>query len=224
MSGYRETIIQLASDAVSDPAHAQSYAQTILSQIAEWRANEGDARAPTGYLYAGAHTWIARQRNLAVEILPEEAEANNLPPAVGVQIFESGNQNSVDIRTPFDGFIYAVTGAATIIPQEEGESEFLIFSTSTDGRDLFSVEWGLDGQVTFVTDGFRRLMFPAAVSVGDRLVPRSMAWTLRRNQTINVRFRNLINAFLPRLESIEDESRPLLDCQIEFHVINVDSP
>ena len=182
---------------------------------------ENGASAPTGYLYAGAHNFTARTRQLAVEPLPEDAIPGGPP---GVPIFTT-NTGAIDIRVPFDSFIYAVSGYAIPDGSVEADLEsFLLLPTAVDGRDLFSVEWGLDGQVTFMTDGHRRLMFPASTCVGSRLVPRQMGWTVRRNQTINVRFRSLVNAITTADIWAEEEFPVLAEAGITFHVVNVGAP
>jgi hypothetical protein len=229
--GYRDQIISLANDAVRDPAHAQSYSQAILETIARWRESEGSAAAPTGYLYAGAHNWIARVRRLEVEITPEEAAQPTFAAAQGVPITTSAQEQTVDIRTPFDGFVYAVSGSAVInndagqaalVDYEDLFAEGASLNAATESRDLFSCSWGLDGDVNFSTDGHRKLMFPGAVTVGTRLVPRRMAWTLRRNQTINVRFRSMMNVILRR--PTPEATLQTIDAQITYHVINLETP
>ena len=223
----RDLLIEASQRAVAEPQHAAHWSRVILETLSAMERLENGAAAPTGYLYAGAHNFTARTRRLAVEPLPEDAAQAGVP---GVPITTT-NSGAVDIRVPFDSFIYAVSGYA--IPdfgsgEEPGENaeSALLLPTAADGRDLFSVEWGLDGQVTYMTDGHNRLMFPASTCVGSRLVPRMMGWAVRRQQTINVRFRSLINAITTsEIWGGLDDGFPLIaEAGITFHVVNVGAP
>ena len=217
----RDLLIEASQRAVSEPQHAAHWSRVILETLTAMERLEDGAQAPTGYLYAGAHNFTARTRQLAVEPLPEDAILGGPP---GVPIFTT-NTGAVDIRVPFDSFIYAVSGYALPAMTVVGDLESVILlPTAVDGRDLFSVEWGLDGQVTFMTDGHRRMMFPASTCVGSRLVPRMMGWAVRRNQTINVRFRSLVNA-ITTSDIWENDEFPLLaEAGITFHVVNTGAP
>lgn len=224
----RDLLTEASQRAVSEPQHAAHWSRVVLETLNAMERLENGATAPTGYLYAGAHSFTAKTRQLAVEPLPEDAVPGGPP---GVPITQT-NAGAVDIRVPFDSFIYAVSGYA--LPDfsfSDGESldEMLTAPTAADGRDLFSVEWGIDGQVTFMTDGHRRLMFPASVCVGSRMVPRMMGWAVRRNQTINVRFRNLANAIASAAawdgpQPPADPFPQLAECGVTFHVVNVGAP
>jgi len=217
----RDLLIEASARAVREPQHAPHWSRVILETLTAMEALENGASAPTGYLYAGAHNFTARTRQLAVEPLPEDAIPGG-PPGVPINTTNSG---AIDIRVPFDSFIYGVSGYALPAFDSQGDLDAaLLLTTATDGRDLFSVEWGLDGQVTFMTDGHNRLMFPASTCVGTRLVPRQMGWAVRRNQTINVRFRSLVNA-ITTAEIWDEEQFPLIaEAGITFHVVNTGAP
>lgn len=171
--------------------------------------------SPPGYLYAGAHEFRARVRDLAPE---------PLPPAVGgVPIFTTGKSEITQIKLPFDCFIYEVYGSALPdLSTAQDANDLLagmVFPTALEGRDLFTVDWDLDSHTSYSTDGRQRMMYPASVTVGTRLVPRPMAWMLKRNQRINVRFRSLLNAIVPSGSFVN-----LSECGITFAAVNMNDP
>lgn len=214
--GAREQLAAAAARALDNPQHAPAVAREILGLIDQM---PGNADVPSDYVYAGAHTWTARIRNLAVENLPEDTPA-------GSPIWSTTNE-AVPIRVPFDALIQGVSGFA--LPQIEDESRIgatLGAAQAQDGRDLFAVSWDIDGQTSFVTDGRAPRLVPAACVVGTARNPRAMGWTIRRNQTINVRFRNLMNAIASTAAWEANElSVPLLaEASITFHVLNLGAP
>lgn len=212
----RELWSKLASEAARDPSRASQLAGVLLDRI-DTEGRTGDV-APEGYLYAGAHTFIARVRDLEVEPLP------TLQNPKAVPIWDTSSNPQI-IKIPFDSWIYAVGGwARAQVPVVDGEPKFLgaLASGAWGNRDLFSLEWGLDGQVWFMTDGRGRKMVPASVAVGTRDRPRRMSWTVRRNQVIQVRFRNLFNAIAPSLPA--DEMPKLAEAAIAFYAVNLEAP
>jgi hypothetical protein len=217
--------LQLARLAVENPSFARPVAALLKDQMRAAAANGGDV--PAGYIYHGSRHWIAQVEDLPVEPLPPDNGA--------VKITDTGNEG-IPIRVPYDSLILGVMGWA--FPDlfangdEEGGPGVSQFAPcAQDGRDLFSVDWGLDGQVNFTTDGNRRLMAPASLTVGTRQRPRPMAWTLRRNQNILVRFRNLMNVKYCGSSTADPPTLPpdfvqpkLKKAAIAFVVLNLGAP
>ena len=209
--------LRLAEQAARDPSRATQIASVMLDHIdTEARTAQ---KAPEGYLYSGAHTLIARVRNLEIEPLPTSVTPKAVP------IFETSNE-AVPIKIPFDIWLYGVAGwAITATPLEDQvPAPNLVANapSARDGRDLFSVDWSLDGQVAFSTDGRRRKMTPASAAVGTRRQPRALSWTLRRNQVIGVRFRNLWNAIVET--TLTTFTYPVLaEAAIAFYVVNLET-
>lgn len=220
----REAALSLALDAARDPSQAARIAAWIAESLrAEQAAGEG--AHPPGYLYAGAHRWIARVENLATE---------PLPPTPGAPPITSSANEPVEIRTSFDALIIGVSGFGVLTPQPRGLNVPItaadlavaeLLSCARDGRDLFTVEYGLDGQITFGTDGRRQQMYPASVVVGDGPRPRALAWTVRRNQIITVRFRNISNVITSQIAASPIGPPDLrLTAEVAFHVVNMERP
>lgn len=184
----REILLALAAEAARDPSRAARIAEYIADICRE--ADKSEGQIPLGYLYAGAHKLLAIAENLAIETL-EPAEG-------GTPITTTANR-PIQIRIPFDVLIIGVGGWAEPnwrgIAAGDGGVAFALPSQAPDYLDTFSTDFQLDGATSFTTDGDDRLMAPAAVTVGTQRRPRPMAWTLRRNQLIAVRFRNILNAF-----------------------------
>lgn len=214
----RSRWLALATEAARDPSRASQFASVLLDRI-DTEARTGE-RAPEGYLYAGAHTLIARARNVPVEPLPTPAAPRAVP------IWDTSN-NVLDIKIPFDVWIYAVAGwaASKTIDVEGGPlvNAAPAAVTAADGRDLFSVEWGLDGSVWMMTDGRRRKMQPASCVVGTRRVPRRMSLTLRRNQILQVRVRNLWNV-IQNTWPTQEEYPELAEVAVAFYAVNLEAP
>lgn len=205
--------------AVRDPSIAKPIAAMVRDQMQAAAANGGVV--PEGYIYHGAHHWLAQVRDLEVEELPD-AQNPRRP-----QITNTTNE-PIPIKVPFDCLIMGVAGwaIADLGPPFTGTTPFL--SCAQDGRDLFSCDWELDGQADFSTNGRTRLMFPASTTVGTRNRPRPMAWMLRRNQTIGVRFRSLVNIKLPPVAELPvefDGEYPVLRrASVAFIALNLGSP
>lgn len=214
----RETWLSLAADAARDPSQASRIAAWLGDELRRARA-AGEAESVPGYLYAGAHRWISRVSGL----LPEP-----LPPALGAPPLTGSSNEPIEIRTSFDGLVFAASGWAVatpvpidgVITPERLEAAELL-SCARDGRDLFTIEIGLDGAITFGTDGRVRLMQPGSVVLGSALSPRMLAWTLRRNQILTTRIRNVTNVVTENLPSLGDFS---LTVEVTYHVINMERP
>lgn len=217
----REQWKRLAQQAARDPSRASQIAGILLERVqTESRTN---GMAPEGYLLHGAHTFEARARDVQVEAIQTLADPN-----AGVPIWQTNNQ-AIPIKLPFDSLIIGAAGwASTRIPVDGDGVVIPGFVTGVplakDGRDLFSVQWELDGQVSFVTDGRAPRLQMASNVVGTRRIPRMMAWTLRRNQTIGVKVRNLWNAILSTLPTNVDDFPVLAEATIAFYAINLEQP
>lgn len=215
----RQTWVSLANQAARDPSRASQIAKVLLDKI-DTEGRTADV-APDGYLYAGADTFIARTRNLVVESLQSQSNPT------GVPIWTSAAA-AIPIKIPFDCWIYGVAGWAQTQTPVTGTSQLTAHpnvATSAplcaDGRDLFACDLGLDGLITFGTDGRGAKMLPASSIVGTRLRPRRMSWTLRRNQVINVRFRNLWNAIVPAMPA-GVEFPVLAEAAVAFYVVDTE--
>lgn len=220
MDPLQDRLRRMAREALDDPSRASDIARAALMAIdsESRRANV----APTGYTYAGAHTWVAEVRDLAVEPLPS---APNVVGEPGVPIWNTANQ-PIPIRVPFDSWVYgvaswAVLGGSTSI---DGPVLPAFAPTCAEGRDLVAVDWAIDGMEGFVTDGERRMVVPSSVICGTRNNPRMLSWTVQRNQTIQVRFRNLINAFLLPSENPEFVFPKISIAAVAFYAVNLEMP
>lgn len=210
----RKALIALATEAARDPSRASKVAAWIADEL---RAQQqaGETATPEGYLYQGAHEWLIQADSLVVE------------PLTGGPPITSSTNPYIPLRTPFDALIIGVSGWALPAPVAESNTQAFLaanLASADDGRDLFSVSIGVDGQASFGTDGNDQLMFPASTVVGTRLNPRAMAWTVRRNQIIQAKFRNITNLYL---DGVSSEVMPQLELQtaaICFTVLNLGSP
>lgn len=211
----RNSLISIATEAARDPSKASKIAAWIADELRAQKA-AGETSTPPGYLYAGAFEWLIQTENLAVEPL------TGGPPMTG------SSNPYIPLRVPFDGLIIGQYGWA--IAKSSGanaDAQALIAANlpqAEDGRDLFSVSIGTDGQASFGSDGTEQLMFPASVVVGTRLHPRAMAWTVRRNQIIQAKFRNITNVYLDGFSSDAVPPLVLASAGIGFTVINLGSP
>lgn len=223
---HRAILQGLAAEAVRDPAHASAYARAVLDELERWRASDGEPLEPPGYLYAGARSLIAQVERLPVEPLPEEPIAfGGGPNAVPIT---TTNNAAIQIKMPVDVFIYGVAGYCRpdVLLNDDNEQEADAaelggLSAAAECRDFFSVAWDIDGETSFSTDGEGRIMTPAAAVVGTRERPRALAWKLRRDQTIGVRFRNIWNAILPRDVEVFPAA-PTITAGIVFYAVNLE--
>lgn len=209
----RNALIALATEAARDPSRASKVAAWIADELRD-QQKAGETATPDGYLYQGAHEWLIQAENLVVE------------PLTGGSPITATTNPYIPLRTPFDALIIGVSGWALPAPATESNSQAFVaasLASADDGRDLFSLSIGIDGQASFGTDGNDQLMFPASTVVGTRLNPRAMAWTVRRNQIIQAKFRNITNLYLDGVSS-EVMPSPVLQAAICFTLLNLGSP
>lgn len=207
----------IANAAASDPSRAAVLAKIVVAEL-QAIVDGGETETPNGYLYAPAHTFIVETNNLEVETIPQ------------VPLTSTGN-GRVNFKIPFDCLILGVAGWAQVTATGQTESSPTLFdqqtaiqlSSAEESRDLFSVSWGLDGQIIFSTDGFDPQMYPASVTVGTRKRPRRMAWTLRRNQTLNVQFRNITNVLTDGLSAEVFGPVILAKAALAFYALNLEA-
>lgn len=211
----RQAMIQWASMGARDPSQASTIAKWIADALRE-EAKQGETHTPPGYLYQGAFEWVLSVSNIQVESLTTTPLTSSSNPYV-------------PFRVPFDALIQSVHGWAEPVATP-GESavnqQFLAanLSTAEESRDLFSLSIGIDGQASFGTDGNNQLMFPASTVVGTRLHPRPMAWTVRRNQLIQAKFRNITNVPLDGVASNIMAPVILKNIYLVFTALNLGSP
>jgi hypothetical protein len=219
----REAILALANEAARDPSRAARLAGLIADELAAIDGQGPLSRAPAGYFYAPAHSWLIQAQNLAVEALPTAQNPQAQP------ITSTANV-AVPLRVPFDAIILG--GAAWAEPTAQplapatttsiGEVLFVnSIGTAIDNRDLFAMQLGIDGQTWFSSDGRDPMLFPASTMLGSRREPRSMAWTVRRNSIIQVKFRNVTNV---PLDGVTTLAPPLLSCACAFYALNLEAP
>lgn len=220
----RSYLQALAADAAADPSRARDIAGHITRILADAESNGGDL--PEGYIYAGAHTWEIQADNVVVEPVGTPSVPTGLP------LTETSNM-PIPLKVPFDGLIMGIAGWAQ--PQAvhrgtEGNAPLsavrasFCLSRVIDFRDMFSVEIGLDGTSTFGTDGNDRMLYPASTVVGSRLSPRPAAWTVRRNQRLQARFRNVSNVWLTDVSAALLAPPVLSKIVLAFYVLNLEAP
>jgi len=221
----RDVWLAIANEAARDPSRAARLNALLLDLVREAKEQGGDS-TPPGYLYAAAHQWIVRVRDLDPEPLPTAAFPARTP-------ITASALDAIPFRTPFTALIVGVCGWAlarggpdpTTGVVDLGEHILAqVLPTAEAGRDLFSVSIGLDGQVTFGSDGRDVRMFPASCVVGTRLVPRAMAWTVRRNQIIQVKFRNITNVPLENVTPLVTRPLRLAEAAVNFFALNLERP
>ena len=214
----RETLVKLAADAARDPSRAARLAGYIADELRQI-AEAGETAVPPGYLYAGAFEWLLSTENLEVEPLSGTG---------AVPITQSGNQY-VQLRIPFDALIVGVSGWAEPVSTAGSgavNEQFIAASLASaqDSRDLFTVSLAIDGQASFGTDGFNQLMWPASTVVGTRLLPRPMAWAVRRNSLLQAKFRNVTNVYLDGVSTEVMHAVILKKVFIGYTVLNLGRP
>lgn len=221
----RAALLALVDQAARDPSGARRLLDQAGAMV-EAALRDGDYTMPPGYIYSGAHTWIAEFGDVAPEPLPV---AGATPPT---RVPLTGSSNgAVPIEVPFDALILGVSGwASPVIPDDAATnaqvSGLLAMSAQAEGRDLFAVQWDLDGNTHYVTDGRTSLLEPAAVVVGTRTRPRALGWLVHRNDTIDVQVRNLTNVVAP-FAWFDQQPEPFgwaLDIFVGFHALNLERP
>jgi hypothetical protein len=221
----RDALLQLANEAARDPSRAARLAGLIASELRSI-VERGDDSPPAGYLYAAAHQLVVKIENVGVEPLPSASSPNAAPD-------DSTSRRAEPLRVPFDVLIVGAAGWAQAVPTPVDDATTVsldelrmatLLSNAEDGRDLFTVSLGLDGQVTFGTDGHDPMMYPASTVLGSRRRPRPMAWTLRRDQILQVRVRNITNVPLDGFS--DDVFGPVLlsEVNVAFYALNLEQP
>jgi hypothetical protein len=211
----RQQLVALALEGDRDPSRSSRIAAWIADELRR-QAAAGETAVPDGYLYQGSFEWVITAQNVAVESLSTVPLTSSLNPFL-------------PLRVPFDGLVIGVQGWAepASTPGEAALNQQFVaanLASAEDSRDLFSVVLGLDGQVQFGTDGNEPLMFPASVVLGTRTHPRPMAWTLRRNQLLQAKVRNITNVPLDGVDPAVMSPVILKTINIGFTVLNLGSP
>ncbi len=212
----------LAREAANDPSRAPGIAKYLSDMMRAAEASGG--QLPAGYVYEGAYQFVIQAENLAPEVLSTPGDIR-APITRSIQPF-------IPLRVPFDMLIMGFGGWAQpeAIPQDQTDltlnelGAVYLLGCAQSNRDLFSVELGLDGQVSFGTNGRDELMFPAACVVGARDKPRAAAWTVRRNQIIRARFRNITNVWLDGLDAAILQPVHLSTAAIALYALNLEAP
>jgi len=220
----RDVWLAIANEAARDPSRSARL-MAFLGDLVRAAQRAGGDATPPQYLYAAAHQWIVRARDLDPEPLPTAAFPARTP-------ITASALDAVPFRIPFTALIVGVAGWAQAkgSPDPQGVvdsgAQFLsqLLPVARAGRDLFSTSIGLDGQVTFGTDGRDVRMFPASTVVGTRLNPRAMAWTVRRNQTIQVKFRNITNVPCEQITGLDVAPIRLAEAAVNFFALNLERP
>jgi len=217
----RSTLLALVDRAARDPSSARRLVE-LAAQMVDDELARGPTAAPEGYVYAGAHTFVAPFENVLPEPAPEADDPLTRP-------LHATTNSPFPLVVPFDCLIIGVSGWATPrIPSGLDASQMnaiLYAGVNTDGRDLFSVGWCTEGGRNYQTDGRESLVEPAALIVGPRRNPRPLAWTPQRGTLINVYTRNLTNIAIPSLfyEGQTYAGWPLA-ISVEFHAVNLETP
>jgi len=221
----RSALLALVDEAARDPSGARRLLE-LAGAMLHQEMQRGDYAMPPGYIYAGAHTWIASFEEVEPEPLPD---ATTTVPQRD-PLTNTANPPQI-IEVPFDALILGVSGwAEPIIDLEnwsDGEQRgVLLHSSNPDGRDLFSLDWNLNGKIYYVTDGRVDLMQPAAATVGTRTRPRPLGWIVQRNDRINVRIRNLTNVHVPFSfdASVTEPYGWNINAAVGFHALNLERP
>lgn len=220
----RSALLALADEAARDPSGSRRLLE-LASSMLQQQMQRGDYAMPTGYIYAGAHTWIASFEQVLPEPLPDATD-----PVPGRNDLTNTANGAQIIEVPFDALILGVSGWAspsidTTLSDSEQEG-VLLMSTNPEGRDLFSVDWNLNGKVYYSTDGRVDLMQPAAAVLGTRTLPRSLGWVVQRNARINVRVRNVTNVAAP-FAFFGQQAEPFgwpINVGVGFHALNLERP
>lgn len=217
----RAALLALVDEAARDPSSSRRLLEYLARLLAQ-AMRDGQFSTPSGYIYAPAHTWIVGVDNL----LPEP-----IPVAEGVEVMRplDGTANQpVFLKVPFDALIWGVAGwASAEMPVQltnDEKTAVLLSGTEPDGRDWFSCDWTMDGDEWFTTDGRSQKMTPANVCLGTRTRPRPLAWLVRRNRRIGVRFRNLSNLVVQRDLTAQEENGFPISAQVAWYALNMERP
>lgn len=210
----REQLLKLGQAMQADPSRAPAIARLMLSQIPDEAG-----LAPGGYVYHGAHKLVSR-----VQALPVPSLEPVDPPVLSA----GGAVPSDPIKVPFDCIIFGVGGRAAPVPNTT-DADTLPFQATIaqgaeDGRDMFAVNWKIDGLEGFFTDGRDELLAPACIATGTQQNPRAMYWEVQRNQRIVVRYKSLLSLQYGPAELIPSEVLPPIDAEVIFYALNVEAP
>jgi hypothetical protein len=213
----------LATEIARDPSRASRLC-SYLAEVIQEEIDAGAAGHPPGYIYAPGHQWIVK----VIDLDPEPLPTTDVPNAAPIT---SSFAPAIPFRVPFDALLLGVSGWALPEPTPidgvisvNALAAAQQLSSAADGRDLFTTSIGLDGQITFGTDGRDQLMFPASTVVGTRLRPRVLGWTVRRQQILQVKFRNITNAPLGGVASSVVAPLRLSEASLNFHALNLEMP
>jgi len=212
---------KIADSGVADPSGAQDAARRLAAEIRKSLSAGPGVDAPVGYLYAGAHQFVAKALAIETEPLPTEADPNR------PSLLSTGNTSQAQIVVPFNCMVHSIVAFATPKFNEAPNVPFtwpLGISGAEEGRDLFTVRWDINGDVNYQTDGFSPIMLPGSVVTGTQNKPRSCAWILQRETRINVTFRNITNYFTQGLGAGADFQNVQLDATLVFSALNLDGP
>jgi hypothetical protein len=220
----RSALLALVDEAARDPSAARRLLELAATMLRN-EAQRGAYAEPPGYIYAGAHTWIATFENLPPEPLPTAAD----PVPGRLPLTNTANAAQV-VEVPFDALILGVSGwAASEIDETRALDDtegILLMSSNPEGRDLFAVEWNLNARLYYSTDGKNNLLEPAAAVLGTRTRPRPLGWLVQRNDEINVRCRNTTNVAVP-FAFYDQQPEPYgwpITVEVGFHVLNLERP
>jgi hypothetical protein len=214
----RAQLLALVDQAAADPSSARRLlerAQFLVDQ--ELRTAK---LPPDGYVYAGAHTLVAKFDTLEVEDLPDPNDPRIRP-------LSQTTNDPEEIKIPFDMLIQGVSAwAIPELPTSIDATQLqgvLQMGVAPDGRDLFSLAWGLDGDNLYCTDGWKSHLLPAGCMVGTRANPRPLAWMPGRGRILNVWARNLTNAICPTAYASEIDIGWPLSVTVEFHGVKLEA-
>jgi len=214
----RPRLLALVDQAAEDPSSARRLLQE--AQVLVDQELRTERLPPDGYVYAGAETLIAKFDRVQVEPLPDEDNPQIRP-------LSQTSNDPREIKIPFDFLAEGVSAwAIPILPTWADISELkgiAEMGANTDGRDLFSLSWGLDGDNLYTSDGWRSHLEPAASLVGPRRRPRPLCWQLTRGRIINVWVRNLTNALNPTGFASERDAGWDLSIVVEFHGVKMEA-
>lgn len=215
---YRSRLLALVDQAAADPSSARrllQQAQLLVDQ--ELRTEQ---LPPNGYVYAGAMTLVAKFDRVEVEPVPD-------PDNPLIRPLSQTTNDPQLVKVPFDMLIEGVSAwAIPVLPTWADATQLkgiLEMGVAKNGRDLFAIQWGIDGDNLFCTDGERSHLEPAACMVGTRENPRPLCWMPKRGRILNVWVRNLTNVLMPvAIEQGQDVGWPL-SIVVEFHGVKMEA-
>lgn len=220
----RSALLALVDESARDPSGSRRLLELAGSMLQQ-QMQRGDYAMPPGYIYAGAHTWIASFENLQPEPTPDATD-----PVPGRNDLTGTATRPQTIEVPFDALILGASGwAVSKIESDRTDDErngMLGLSSNADGRGLFAVQWDLNGKLHYVTDGRVDLLEPAAALLGTRTLPRPLGWVVERDDLINVYVRNLTNVVVP-FAFYQDQPEPFgwpINVSVGFHALNLERP